>query len=179
MEKLMGVDMIQTREDLEQYAFDARAIQAFMVPRFHELIEVSVHILHTDMEFLSQWVQEDIESRYEMRVNGQGAQKNDFAKLQAGRTRIKGFLHCLDRNDTASSRNMRTRGADPSQHDAPKASISDIFQHFKFILQTHGGHDAVGLTSCLHVRCNRHFSPRNSILVSERTAERQLPHPNF
>jgi len=49
MEKAVSVDVIQTREDLEQYALNAASIETLMIPSLHQLVQVAIHILHTDV----------------------------------------------------------------------------------------------------------------------------------
>lgn len=45
----MSMNVVQSREYLEQYAFDTTVIQALVVSCFHELIQISVHVFHTDV----------------------------------------------------------------------------------------------------------------------------------
>ena len=97
MKEFVSMDVIQSGQDLEQDALDARAVEGFVIPRLHELIEVSVHVLHTNVEFLGEWVKKDVQRRHEMGMSRKGSQKNHFTKLQAGRKRLEGFFHGLDR----------------------------------------------------------------------------------
>ena len=70
MEEVVIMDMVETGQDLEKNAFDAAAVQAFVLTSFHKLVQISIHVLHTDMQLLGRWIQEDLESRNEMRVDG-------------------------------------------------------------------------------------------------------------
>jgi hypothetical protein len=37
-----------------------------MIAGFHELIQISVHVFHADMELLTEWVEKNIKSRDKM-----------------------------------------------------------------------------------------------------------------
>ncbi len=52
MEEIVIVDVVETCKNLEKYALDARAIQAPVVSCFHELVEIAIHMLHTDVKLL-------------------------------------------------------------------------------------------------------------------------------
>lgn len=65
----MSVNVIETRENLEQDALHALGIHAFVIPSFHQLVKVAVHVLHTNVKFLAEWIQEDIQSRDQMSVS--------------------------------------------------------------------------------------------------------------
>ena len=81
MKEFVSMDMIQSGENLEQDALDARAVEGFVIPRLHQLVEISVHILHADVEFLGEWIQKNVQSGYEMGMNRQRSQEYHFAKL--------------------------------------------------------------------------------------------------
>ena len=59
----MGMDVVEAGEDLEEDAFDAAAIQTFVVSCFHQLVEITIHVLHTDVELLRYRIKEDIKCR--------------------------------------------------------------------------------------------------------------------
>lgn len=50
------------------------------------------------MELLTERVEEDIQRRHEVLVNGKGSEEDDLAKLQTGRERFEVLLHRLDGN---------------------------------------------------------------------------------
>jgi len=49
MEEIMGMDMVQTGQYLEQDALNTLAIQTLMISCLHQLIEIEVHVFHTNM----------------------------------------------------------------------------------------------------------------------------------
>lgn len=98
MKEFVSVNVIQSGENLEQDALHARAVKGFVIPRLHELVEVSIHILHADVEFLGEWIKKDVQSGHEMGMNREGAQENHLAKLQTRCKGLKSLLHRLDCN---------------------------------------------------------------------------------
>ena len=56
----MSVNMLQTLHDLEQDALDTPSIKTFVVAGLHKLIKITIHILHTNMEFLAERVEKNI-----------------------------------------------------------------------------------------------------------------------
>ena len=68
MEEVVGVDVIQSRDYLVQDALDAGAVQASVGSGLHQLVEIAVHVLHADMQFLGRRIEEDVESRHEVDV---------------------------------------------------------------------------------------------------------------
>jgi hypothetical protein len=98
MEEVMFVNMFKTRQNLEEDALHTGPIQRLMVARFHELVEVAIHVFHGDVKFSAQWIQEDVESWHQMRVIGQRLQEDDFSKFHALREVVESLLHRLDGN---------------------------------------------------------------------------------
>lgn len=64
----MGVNVLESLHDLEQNALDARVVKAFVISGLHQLVQIAFHILHADMELLSERVQEDVKCRNEVLV---------------------------------------------------------------------------------------------------------------
>lgn len=96
MEEVVCMDVLEALHDLEQDALDASGVQAFVIASFHELVEVAIHILHADVKFLAERVQEDVKCGNEVLVRRQGPEEDDFAELQTRRERFKTLLHRLD-----------------------------------------------------------------------------------
>lgn len=57
------------------------AFEVLMITGLHELIEVAIHVLHTDVEFAGKRVEEDVEGGDEVRVNGECAKEDHFTKF--------------------------------------------------------------------------------------------------
>ena len=93
MEEVMGVDVVQPREDLIENAFDVSLVETLLVPRLHQLVQVTVHVLHADVKFPRKGVEEDVQSRSKMGVVGKGAEEDDFAQVKTGTQRIESLLH--------------------------------------------------------------------------------------
>ena len=68
VEEVVIVDVVEAAENLIQDAFDAAAIQAFMISGLHQLVQIAIHILHADVQFLGHRIQEDVESWHQMGV---------------------------------------------------------------------------------------------------------------
>jgi hypothetical protein len=68
VKEVVSVDMFQTLHNLEEDALDAAVVKALVVASLHQLVEVTLHVLHSDMELLSVGVQENVESRNKVRV---------------------------------------------------------------------------------------------------------------
>lgn len=98
MEEVVGVDMLQPCEDLKKDALHAGTIQPFMISSFHQLIQISVHILHTDMKLSANRVEEDIKRRNKVRMCGKRTQKYDLSKLQTWFDGIESLFHCFNGN---------------------------------------------------------------------------------
>ena len=90
--------MLEALHNLEENALDTGVVEALVVASLHKLVEVTLHIFHSNMKLLRVRVQEDIEGRYEVGVIRNGAKENDFAKLETGLKRLKGLFHRLDGN---------------------------------------------------------------------------------
>ena len=68
VEEVVRVDVFQTLHNLVKDALDAAVVKALVVASLHQLVEVALHVLHSDMKLLSVGVQEDVESRNKVRV---------------------------------------------------------------------------------------------------------------
>ena len=75
---MVVVNVLQSRKDLAKNALHTGAVKWLVVTRLHQLVEVSIHVLHRDVELLAQWVEEDVVCRYQVRVVRQGLQEDDF-----------------------------------------------------------------------------------------------------
>ena len=42
----MVVYVLKTTQDLKQNAFDTTAVKWFVIPRLHELVQITIHVLH-------------------------------------------------------------------------------------------------------------------------------------
>jgi hypothetical protein len=71
VEELAGVDVFEASEDLEEDALDAVGVERLVVSGLHQLVQVSIHVLHGDVKPPAVWVQEDVQSRHEVGVRGQ------------------------------------------------------------------------------------------------------------
>ena len=98
MKEVVRVNVLQTDHDLVENALDARVIETLVVASLHKLIEVTLHILHGDVELLAEGVEEDVEGGNKMRVSGERAQEDHLAQLSALRKRLESLLHRLDGN---------------------------------------------------------------------------------
>lgn len=96
MEELTGMDMVEARENLVEDALYVFSIQGLVVTRFHELVQVAIHVLHADVQFLGQWVEEDVEGWDDVRMRGKRSEEDDLAEFQARRERREGLLHGFD-----------------------------------------------------------------------------------
>ena len=65
----MGVNVIEATQDLVKNALDTLRIHAFVVSGFHQLVQVTVHVLHTNMQFSAVRVEEDIQGRNKVDVS--------------------------------------------------------------------------------------------------------------
>lgn len=142
MEKVVGVNVFETLHDLIENALDTRVVEALVIPRLHQLVKVALHVLHTNVQLLAVGIQENVESRNEVRMCGEGSEKDDFSKFQAWAERFKCLLHRLDCHlksvkvpscsnngvtyHCSTTSDVGTRRPDPTQNDATKASISNL-----------------------------------------------------
>ena len=69
-----------------------------MVSCLHELVQIALHVLHTDMELLAVGIEKDVERWNEVAVGGQGSEKNHFAELKTRGERLECLLHRLNSN---------------------------------------------------------------------------------
>lgn len=49
VEEVVGVDVFEAGEDLDEDALDAGAVKDLVITLLHELIQVDVHVLHADV----------------------------------------------------------------------------------------------------------------------------------
>ena len=75
----MSMNVVEAGQDLIKYALDTFRIHTLMISRFHQLVQVTVHVLHADMEFSAIWVEEDIQRRNEMDVSRECSQEDNFS----------------------------------------------------------------------------------------------------
>lgn len=64
------MDMVETGHDLVEDALDSSGIHTLVVTGLHELVEVTIHVLHADVKFSAQRVEEDVESGNKMGMRG-------------------------------------------------------------------------------------------------------------
>ena len=74
----MSMDVVEAGQNLIEYALDTFRIHTLVIPGFHQLVQVAVHVLHTDMQFPAVWVKEDIQGRNQVDVNRKRAQEDDL-----------------------------------------------------------------------------------------------------
>lgn len=96
VEKVVGVYVVKTRQNLEENALYTSYIHAFVISGLHELIQIAVHVLHADVQFLAVRVEENVEGTNEMGVCGQRFQKNDFSEFVTRREGFEGLFHGFD-----------------------------------------------------------------------------------
>ena len=82
MEEMVRMDMFQALHDLVQYALDATVVQTLMITSLHQLIQISLHILHGDVKLLGEGIEEDIKSWDEMLVGWQCPQEHHFPQFE-------------------------------------------------------------------------------------------------
>jgi hypothetical protein len=82
VEKVVRVNVFETLHDLEKNALDTGVVETLVVASLHQLVEVTLHVLHGDMELLGVGVQEDVESGNEVRMLREGAKEDDLAEFQ-------------------------------------------------------------------------------------------------
>jgi hypothetical protein len=68
MKEFAIMDVLESGEDLEQYALDTVGIQWFVIARLHQLVKVAIHELHCNVQPAAVRVQENVQGRDEMRV---------------------------------------------------------------------------------------------------------------
>lgn len=73
MEEVVTVDVLETRKDLIEDALHTSGIQAFVVAGFHQLIKITIHVLHTNMELFAERIEEDVKGRDEVGMCRQGS----------------------------------------------------------------------------------------------------------
>lgn len=78
MKEAVSVDVFQTLHDLEQDALDGRHIQALMITRLHELVQIPIHILHGNVKLLGEWIQENVHCWYQMWVMRERSEEDNL-----------------------------------------------------------------------------------------------------
>lgn len=73
MEEVVGVNVFKTLHDLIENALDTRVVEALVISRLHQLVKVALHVLHANMQLLAVGIQENVESRNEVRMCGEGS----------------------------------------------------------------------------------------------------------
>jgi len=68
VEELAVVDVLQSGHYLEEDALYTVRVHWLVVPGLHELVQVAVHELHGNVKPSAVGVQEDVQSRYQMRM---------------------------------------------------------------------------------------------------------------
>lgn len=70
MEELSVMDMLEPREDLEKDALHTVRVHGFVVTRFHQLIQIAVHVLHRNVKPAAVRVQENVQCWNQVRMWG-------------------------------------------------------------------------------------------------------------
>jgi hypothetical protein len=70
VEEVMRVDVFEALHDLEEDALHTSVIETLVIASLHQLVEVTLHILHGDMELLGERIQKDVEGGNQMRMWG-------------------------------------------------------------------------------------------------------------
>ena len=79
----MGMDVVKAGKDLEKDALHALLVQILVITGLHKLIKISIHVLHDNVQFPAERIQEDVQSRNQMGVGGERSQKDDFTEVEA------------------------------------------------------------------------------------------------
>jgi len=98
MEKVVGVNVLETLHNLEQDAFNTGVVQALVIPRLHQLIQVALHVLHGNVQFLGERIQKDVQGRNQMLMSRQCPEEDNLSQFKAWLERVKCLLHRLDGN---------------------------------------------------------------------------------
>jgi len=83
VEEVVSVDVLEARKDLVKNTLHTSGIQTLVVAGFHQLIKITIHIFHTDMELFAVRVEEDVQGRNEVSMCWQGSQEDDLSEFQA------------------------------------------------------------------------------------------------
>ena len=73
MEEVVGVNVVETGENLVQYALDTPCVHTFVFSCLHQLIKVAIHVFHANMEFFTERIQEDVQRRYQVGMVWEGS----------------------------------------------------------------------------------------------------------
>ena len=150
MKEVVVVNMLEAGHDLEQYALDAAGIQLLVVTSLQQLIEIDIHVLHSNVQLSTMWVKEDVISRDQVGMDGKCVEEYYFAELQALRKIIECFLHCFDGDlsavsvvtavaerttyQRASSDNRSASAPRLAQCNTSEAAITDVLEYLELVL---------------------------------------------
>jgi hypothetical protein len=139
-----------------------------MVSRFHQLIQVPVHVFHGNVKLLRCWIKENVESRNKVRVDRELFEEDDFPQLKAWLERFERLFHRFDRNlsrflsrlensfltkikgrletkvglgapyQSPSPSDATACASGLSQHNAAETTISDFLDDFEPVRERHG-----------------------------------------
>jgi hypothetical protein len=70
MEEVMRVNVFEALHNLEEDALHTSVIETLVVASLHQLVEVTLHVLHGDMELLSERIQKDVKGGNQVRMWG-------------------------------------------------------------------------------------------------------------
>jgi hypothetical protein len=68
VEEVVRVDVFEALHDLEEDALHTSVIETLVIASLHQLVEVTLHVLHGDMELLGERIQEDVEGGNQVRM---------------------------------------------------------------------------------------------------------------
>jgi hypothetical protein len=83
MEEVVGVDMVETLQDLVEDTLDVLSLEIFVVPCLHQLIEIAIHVLHGDVKLAGERIEENIKGRNKVRMRRKSPQEDYLPQLQA------------------------------------------------------------------------------------------------
>ena len=82
MKEAMVVNVLEPGHYLVEQTLDKVRFHQLTAARLHQLVEVAVHVLHSNVKLAADWVKEDIERRNEVAVVGQSAEEDDLAQFE-------------------------------------------------------------------------------------------------
>lgn len=83
VEEVVGVDMVETTQDLVEDTLDMLSVQVFVVSCLHQLVKIAVHVLHGDVQLAGERVEENVKGRDKVRVRRERSKEDHFPQLQA------------------------------------------------------------------------------------------------
>jgi hypothetical protein len=146
------VDVLESAKDLKEDALDNRIVKWLVVSRLHQLVEITIHVLHSNVQFFAKRVEEDVICRHKVRVGRDRLEEDYFSEVQTLREGIKSLLHGLDSNlsvivsksggiiatgqyQSISPHEMSASAPCSSEDDTSKAAIANIFDDLEFVLE--------------------------------------------